>query len=420
MCRTRLRSSNTGSSPLTKCNCSPIGLACLAVCTLLASGCATGPWRATRLAEKMLDPTVSPRESLRLRQRLLALTPHSEKYLADAFFPIGLYDVPEAALHEIAAAGFNLVVNADTEPGYLARAESAGLRVMPYIRLSRMKDDIEYVRGARSVFAWYLLDEPDLNRVSPDEYHSLARKLRKLDPKRPIFLTVLSPERYSDYVDACDIFSPNPYPIRHVEAERNELREVAAVVEAARQAAGSKPVWAIIQAFWAEPFWPRNPTPQELRAMTFLALNHGADGVIYFSYRSGDRPITQHRELFIEIKRLNGQLRALRGALLAPVLQGEVGLETVSDDKPASSDSKASEDFPPLDVSLRRFRHAVLLIAVNPDPWAKTVGIALPEDAAGMQVSEIFPDKNRDAPQINGQCLTLSWQPHEVRLFWLH
>jgi len=297
------------------------GLVCLVAFAVLAAGCA-GPWRAARLAARMRNPGVPPRKRLRLRQELLALGADSQAFLAEAFFPLGLYDVPESALHQVAAAGFNLVVNADTEPEYLTRAESAGLRLIPYIRLQRMEEDVRLAGPARPIFAWYLVDEPDLNGVPPGEYRALANRLRKLDPERPIFLTVWSPDRYAEYAEACDILAPNPYAIRHEEPAENDLRQVAAALDAARSAAEGKPVWAVIQAFRAPPHWPRLPTPQEVRAMVFLALNHGADGIIYFSYRSGDRPITERRALFQEITRLNGHLRALRGALLVRPLLG--------------------------------------------------------------------------------------------------
>src|SRR3990172_6011362 len=107
-----------------------------------------------------------------------------------------------------------------------------------------MAQDVKNLHGATSVYGWYLFDEPDLNQVPHDEYGRLAKRLRRLDRDRPIFLTVWSPDRYREYVEDCDIFAPNPYPIRHVEPELNDLRSVGETVEAARAAAGSKPVWA--------------------------------------------------------------------------------------------------------------------------------------------------------------------------------
>ena len=382
---------------------------------LVLQGCISPGRMARRMAATMLDVRTSPIERLACRGRLIDLSPHSDPFLAQAFFPIGLYDVPESALQDIASAGFNLVVNGGKDARYLRRAEVAGMRVIPYVSLDRMDVDELRVHGRQAVNAWYLFDEPDLNQLAPEEYHRLARQLRKADPTRPIYLTVCSPRRYSDFVDSCDIFAPNPYPIRHMEPERNRLRVVGMMVDDARAAAGHRPVWAILQAFWAEPIWPRNPTPDELRAMAFIALNHGADGIIYFSYKSGDRAITEHDELFRMIKRLNGQMRSLRGVLLVKPSPGAVDAKVTADEGHLPFPGALS-----IDCSLRGFRGAHLLIAVNPDPRSKEGQLLLPGSVEGSSARELFKE-NESEPMIVGQgaSLTLSFEPYGTRLFWI-
>lgn len=366
------------------------------VCALLSAvllcGCA-GP---ARLAAEMRDPRVSPRREMELRERLIAMTPASDPYLAEVFFPIGLYDVPESALTEVAAGGFNLVVNSDTTPGYLARAGAAGLRVIPYIRLHAMAEDAAQFRGRRAPWAWYLVDEPDLNRVEPAEYHALARKLRKLDPDRPIFLTVLLPQNYPFYAVEADIVAPNLYPIRQIPPERNNLMEVAYAVDAARETR-PRAVWVVLQAFCGEPIWPRPPTPEELRSMAWLALNHGATGVIYFSYRCGDGQVIVDSPLYPAVVRLNGEISALRGALMTPPLDCEI-----------------AED---VDCSLRAFAGMHLLIAVNPDPAARAARLRLPESLRNAPVQELFR-KQAGAAMTDGT-LELDFSPFQARVFWI-
>jgi len=415
------------------------------LCGLL-TGCASREWMAERAAAEMLDPATPPREELRLRQQLIALAPDSDALLAGAFFPIGLYDVPEEALAEVAAAGFNLVVNGANEPAYLARAQALGLRVIPYVDTQHMAADVARASGsapapdallqkaaARALFAWYLFDEPDLNGISAEDYLVLSKELRRVEKSRPIFLTVLLPENYSAFVAGCDILAPNSYPIQEERPERNNLRRVAEAVQAARAAAGARPVWAILQAFYAPPIWPRNPTPQELRAMVFLALNHGASGVIYFSYKSGDRPITRRPELFPAVERLNGQLNALRSALLAPPMEKAVSVQVVEERIPAPATWKVPEGREPVDCSLRPFLGAHLLITVNPDPWKKTARLILPETVAAKRAEEWFGDPDPAAPDKSclaappAQPLTapssapleLPFEPYQVRIFWI-
>ena len=279
---------------------------------------------------------------------------------------------------------------------------------------------IEKVKSERAIFAWYLFDEPDLHKLPPERYHRLARQLRAADSRRPIFLTVWSPKRYQDFVQACDIFAPNPYVITRLDPHKNDLRAVGRSVDAARAAAGRRPVWAILQAFWAEPIWPRNPTPEELRAMAFIALNHGADGIIYFSYKSGGRPITQHGELFESIRQLNGQLRALRGVLLVRPKKGALRQEPVTKEAEQETAGSEAPSPAPLDCSVRRFSGGRLLIAVNPNPESREVRLFLSGDGATSIACELFTDAPADPiTAAAGEPLTLSFKPHETRIFWI-
>jgi hypothetical protein len=392
------------------------GVGCL--CGLLA-GCVSGGGPAERTAREMLDPATSPRDELRLEQSLIALSPESDRFLPEAFFPIGLYDVPADALPEIAAAGFNTVVNGGKDAPYLARAEAVGLRVIPYIDTAHMAADVASAAGRRTLFAWYLFDEPDLHGLSSGDYLALAKLLRAAERERPIFLVVFSPEKYSEYVAGCDILAVDPYPIEHREPELNDLRRVGRWVEAARGAAGPKPVWAIVQAFSAEPNWPRSATPQELRAMVFIALNHGASGILFFSYRSGDRPVTQQAELFPAIERVAGEVNALRGALLVPPAPADFKVQVTEERVPEAA-PKAKEDRAPLDCSLRPFLDVQLLIIVNPDSWKKTVQLSMPSSVAGKSMEELFldlPPQPVTAPVSHP--FELSFEPFQTRIFWI-
>jgi len=393
------------------CRSPRIALCALAFCALFTGCAAPRAARARRLAAEMLHPATTPLDRIAARSRLRTLMPEGEQYLADVFFPIGLYDVPESALEEIAAAGFNLVVNGGKDERYLRRAAIVGMKVIPYINTERMGRDVARVKDDPTVCAWYLQDEPDLNEMSPERYRRLARELRALDETRPIYLTVWSPDRYENYVGSCDILAPNPYPIRRVEPEKNRLRRVGLTVDRARAAAGDRPVWAVIQAFSAKPHWPRNPTPAELRAMVFIALNHGADGIIYFSYKSGGRPITRHTDLFAEIKRINGLIRALR----APLLTNPLPPDRLDEELRAELAGAG------LDYSVRLFRGAVLFIAVNPDPIPKRISVDLTrlfQDRAPRQIFSDGPDA-ASAPARDAAA-PLTFDPFEVKLFLAH
>ncbi|MGO8704773.1 MAG: hypothetical protein ACLQVA_13245 [Candidatus Brocadiia bacterium] len=388
------------------------------LCALL-SGCALSGGSAERATRDMLDPATSPRQEILLQERLIALAPQSDPFLSEAFFPVGLYDVPEEALPEIAAAGFNTVVNGGKDASYLARAQALGLRVVPYIDMAHMKADVANAAGRRTLFAWYLFDEPDLNALSPGAYLELAKLLRSAESRRPILLSVQSPDNYAAYVAGCDILAVDPYPIQHLEPELNDLRRVPQWIEAARAAAGPRPVWAVMQAFFAEPIWPRNPTPQELRAMIFMALNHRASGILFFSYKSGDRPITQRAELFPAVERLVGEINALHGPLLAPTTPVDFNVQVLEEQVPAAA-PKAPEDRAPLDCSLRTFMDAQLFIAVNPDCWKKTTRLSMPPSVVGKSLEEIFPDSPTPPLTVpRSHPFDVTFEPYQTRIFWI-
>jgi len=108
----------------------------------------------------------------------------------------------------------------------------------------------------------------------------------------------------------------DPYPI-----PTQPLTWVSDSIEDVRRQLGpQKPVWAIIQAFsWGlQRHYPKGkpgrfPTLTEERAMTYLAVVHGARGIFYFAENSARRDPSHWRNL----KKLSGELRCLYSLLLS-------------------------------------------------------------------------------------------------------
>ena len=155
--------------------------------------------------------------------------------------------------------------------------------------------------------------------------------------------------------------------------------------------------------------------------MAFMALNHGASGILFFSYKSGDRPITQQAELFPAIVRLAGEINALRAPLLVPPTPADFNVQVVDEQVPATA-PKASEDRAPLDCSLRPFLDAQLFIAVNPDAWKKTARLSMPESGAEKSMEELFLDSPPQVLAVHGNSrpLELTFEPFQTRIFWIH
>ena len=149
--------------------------------------------------------------------------------------------------------------------------------------------------------------------------------------------------------------------------------------------------------------------------MVYLALNQGAQGIIYFSYRSGDRPITGHQDLFAMMRKVNGELSALKPLLLKEPLPASA--LSVSPDDATRATTEPGRKAPLLGCSLRRFGDRWLLIAVNPDPVARTATIRLAEaGSAPTTAVELFTGEEQ-APMAASCKLKL--RPFEVRVFLL-
>lgn len=145
-------------------------------------------------------------------------------------------------------------------------------------RMSHLKAEIEHFRDHPALLAWYLSDEPTGRGVSPDSLQKMYDFVRELDPYHPISIVFDAPQRAREYADAMDIVMADPYPIPNAGVDG-----VGAVTEGLSNVFKyEKPVWIVPQAFGGGEWWGREPSPQEIRAMTYLALVRGATGIQYF------------------------------------------------------------------------------------------------------------------------------------------
>lgn len=260
----------------------------------------------------------------------------------DLVFPLGIYRVVrEEDLPTVAEAGFNFVITPSRLISfrYVNAARDAGAHV---VLASNTLDGQFWDHITRKFFnhqamlGWYGIELPDTRAVTRTTLWEAYRRaetgphpaIAEADPHRPILLSLRPNYSMPQFAELADIVLAWSDPV-----PRWPITTVADAVHAAREAvADRKPVWAIIQSSgrrWTNELGPtlepdaRPPTPAEHRAMVYLALMAGADGLVYHAFSlpsHADRPAYSIRrdepQLWDTILETNQQLRWLAPVLL--------------------------------------------------------------------------------------------------------
>ncbi len=244
-----------------------------------------------------------------------------------ARFPIGLYSVEDPdQLGPVQEAGFDAFVAAPSEdaklPALAAAAKRRGMRMLVPV----YRGPLEVPRSKTAgwpVDAWHLMDEPDVNDLSPEALRKRSEDVRAWDPQRLQSFVIGDAAAAARYADIADILMLDWYPVPHL-----KLDSVADQADAAVAALPpSKPFWMVLQAFdWKEepqrdpskPRVGRFPTHGEIRLMTYLAILHGAKGLFYFRLQHpAGGTLFDEPELWQAVTRVTQELKALQ-----PMLEG--------------------------------------------------------------------------------------------------
>lgn len=319
------------------------------------------------------------------------------------FFPIGLFGAddsysptprPKTGSHgvdqlelfqELKEAGFDTVQTYNFRVKflrqYLKMAEKSGLNVIafPGAKVHRdgwapavFAETVPRLRDYPSMLSWYLEDGLKPEKIQPSIFRDASAALRSLDSTRPIAAVIREARHVSAYAPSIDILMIYRYPV-----PKDPIVEVARYQVAFRRAMSNhKALWVIIQAFgyqskllkgWGR---RREPTYEEMRGMTYLAVVHGATGIFYFAYRGSTeyyiRNSPQHWE---NLKRLAGELQQLYPVLLTPSSKEEVVVRLQSQVGKLSIAARGGDEeldlTAPIHYVVKRLENRPYLIAVN-------------------------------------------------------
>jgi len=346
-------------------------------------------------------------------------------------FPLAVWLQAPANAERYRAIGINTYVGLWTGPTeeQLDALDRAGMRVIcgQNERSLRFKD-------RPTIVGWMHGDEPDNAQsrgrgqgygppVPPATVVERYRKMRAADPERPVLLNLGQgvawdgwhgrgvrtnhPEDYPEYLKGCDIASFDIYPAGHEKEEvAGKLWYVPRGVERLRRwTDGRKDVWCCIETTRIDNV-NRKPTPDQVRSEVWMALIHGARGIIYFAHEFKPKFIEAgllaDEEMARAVSSLNRQIHEL-----APVLN--------SPDVDAGAIVTSSREQVPVESVVKRHSGQTYVFAVAMREGETTATFTLP-GRGGARVEVLGEDRTIDAVGGKWQDRFTGYQVHLYRI----
>ncbi|KAI4183262.1 MAG: hypothetical protein LQ346_006387, partial [Caloplaca aetnensis] len=287
------------------------------------------------LPNPALPQSVSRIDSLRGSLQVRSNGPYFETVFPYSFYISGVWLASNPInLRKFKDLGYNVlhIIPSEVGVGYdlnqldawYDEAESLGLWIMHDMRWTYKFHDyvriqVERYKRRKNMLLWYTADEPDGHEDSPNAPPNAYSFLKSLDPYHPISLC-LNCQNYwfQEYSAGADILMADTYPIGtntefstkyntpcnttygdcgcdncHTSPTSPALLNIPSRLDLwsrfqSQLGLPPKPIWSVPQAFPAQDFWTRTPTPEEVVAMALLSINHGATGIVMWTFPTAD------------------------------------------------------------------------------------------------------------------------------------
>ena len=353
------------------------------------------------------------------------------------FFPIGAYGVCprefnnndwDKALKDLAEGGFNFAhtySSGSTIEPYFKAAEKYGVKL--WVRTGEGTSDRfrKQLLPLKNVVAWYIGDDTS-DKLTPAQLQDLHDAVKAVDSRRitthaDMMFSERPVSRFHDYARTADNFLPEIYPV-YAESADDRNTSVSDVIRdmkvcqadlANARAGAPRSLWAIIQYFKGWNSWHRFPDGDELRAMTYAAIVHGATGVTFYTYggfydakkkRSNDG-MTSTPERWKNITTLARQLNAL-----SPVLTARTPAEQPTV-KVVAGQAVDFNGYPSISCLMKEYNGEKYIIAVN-----SVKAEVKAEFQLGGVVSGTVIDENRQVSFQNGK-MSDTFAPYAVHTY---
>jgi hypothetical protein len=272
------------------------------------------------------------------------------------YFPLAVWLQSPSHAEEYKALGINLFIGLWQGPteAQLTALSRQGMDVIAEQNLLALASPNRAV-----IKGWMQGDEPDNAQHNPlggyfacipaAEVAARSAALKATDPSRPVYINfgqgVANPgwvgrgvchgdmAYYDTAVRDADIVSFDMYPAASDDpAIRGKLDFVARGVDnLVRRAGPGQAVWAVLETTYIQAH--NRVTPEQLRNEIWMAIVHGARGIVYFvhEWTGGFREdgIFRHPEIVAEVIRTNQTIKALAPVLNSADAEGRISAPTV-------------------------------------------------------------------------------------------
>jgi hypothetical protein len=351
------------------------------------------------------------------------------------FFPLCVWVQNVRNAERYKAIGINTYVALYRGPTeeQLAALEKAGM----YAVVDQNQRSLKF-RDSKVIVAWMHGDEPDNAQarrdgqpgwgppVAPEKIVADYERIKATDPTRPVLLNLgqgaawdnwhgrgvrsRHPEDYPQYLKGCDIASFDIYPVTHESPEvAGKLWYVGQGVQrlhdwTAGADGAAKPVWACIETTHIHNE-KAMPTPQQVRSEVWMAIAHGATGIIYFCHEFKPQQIEagllEHPEIVEAVKQVNAEVTRFAPDLNSPTVPDAVELAPTTTP-------------PAVKVLCKRSGRDLLLFAVSRTDTPQRVSLTVRGAAPDAPVQRL--DDGRRLALRSGQ-FDDDFGPYEVHLY---
>ncbi|HEX7008465.1 MAG TPA: hypothetical protein VF184_00690 [Phycisphaeraceae bacterium] len=193
---------------------------------------------------------------------------------------------------------------------YLGRAHQLGLGVflgLPRSAVSGMRGGaynepvlariIAELSGEPALWLWYIMDEPNTDKMTIADAARVYRLIKRLDPNHPAIMLTNLPERTLEFGHFCDVLWYDRYPIIASSDRLRSLAPLSRAVHYNRKMVPEKPLWLVLQGHDARASRSvrrkmpglsmpsdsdHRPNEAEVRAQAHLAIAQGLMAVVYY------------------------------------------------------------------------------------------------------------------------------------------